>query len=64
MSETKVTIDTKKKEITIVMPLTTPRPSKSGKNCTIATTSGNLKTGINHEGKPVTIGVNVYVPNE
>ena len=64
MSEPKVTVDEKKKTITIVLPLLDkPGLSKSEKNFTVATTRGNLKTDAKYKGKPVTIGVNAYYPN-
>jgi hypothetical protein len=40
-----------------------PRPSKSGKTTVIATTSGNQTfSDVTYNGKPVTIGVNAYIP--
>jgi hypothetical protein len=40
-----------------------PRPSKSGKTTVIATTSGNQTfSDVIYDGKPVTIGVNAYIP--
>ena len=39
------------------------RPSKSGKTTVIATSSGNQTfSDITFDGKPVTVGVNAYVP--
>ncbi len=64
MKEATVTIDEKKKTVTIVMPLTKPTPSKSGKTMVIATTRGNQRTDTKFDGEPVTIGVNVYYPNK
>ena len=60
--EVKVTIDTKKKELTITMPLMDPKPSKSGKSLTIASTLGNFRSDTLFEGKRVTVGVNAYIP--
>lgn len=37
--------------------------SASGKSIVIATTRGNQPTGLNIDGKPLTIGVNAYIPN-
>jgi hypothetical protein len=56
-----VTIDEKKKQITIVADLQTPQPSKSGKTLVIASTRGNLKTSAQFQGKNVTVGLNVYI---
>jgi len=40
-----------------------PRPSKSGKTIVIATSSGNQTfADLLFDGKPVTIGVNAYIP--
>ena len=61
--ETKVTVDTKKKELTIVMPLIEPRESKSRKSLTIASTFGNLQTDTQFQGKNITLGVNAYIKN-
>jgi hypothetical protein len=60
----KVTIDKKKGTLTIELPLIDPaRPSSSGKNALIATTSGNKTADVTHNGKAVTVGCNVYIPN-
>lgn len=55
-----VTVDKKKGTITIVLPLQKPERSASGKTMVIATTRGNIQPGETYEGKPITIGVNVY----
>jgi len=47
----------------IAVPLQTPTPSKcSGKTLVVATTHGNCKTDVLVAGKPVTIGLNAYIP--
>lgn len=56
------TIDKAKNELVIRMPLQAPTPSKSGKTLVVASTLGNIKTDLVVEGKPVTIGVNAYIP--
>ena len=57
-----VQLDEKAGQITITLPVS-PRPSKSGKTTVIATTSGNQTFSDNvFDGKPITIGVNAYVP--
>lgn len=61
--EVKVTVDEKKKELTIVMPLIDPRESKSGKSLTIASTFGNYRSDATYKGEPVTLGINAYIPN-
>jgi len=38
--------------------------SASGKSIVIASTRGNIKTGVIVEGKELVIGVNAYIPNE
>lgn len=40
-----------------------PEVSKSGKSVVIASTHGNVKTGAEYNGKPITIGFNAYVKN-
>lgn len=39
-----------------------PRMSNSGKSKVIASTMGNVKTIVEYEGKPITVGVNAYIP--
>jgi len=39
-----------------------PAPSSSGKTLVVATTRGNIQTDAKVNGKPVTIGVNAYIP--
>lgn len=63
MSDPKVTIDTKKKVMTIELPIEMDPPaSKSGKSLTVASTRGGLRTGTQFKGKPLTINVNAYIP--
>ena len=57
----KVTIDEKKKVMTIEIPLQEPTPSASGKTKVIATTRGNVDTGATYAGQPVRIGINAYI---
>lgn len=59
----KVTVDKTKKEVTIVLPLTEPKPSKSGKSKTIASTFGNFQSDATYDGQRVTVGVNAYIRN-
>jgi len=50
------------KTLTVEMTVS-PRPSKSGKTVVIATSSGNQTfSDVTYDGKPVTIGVNAYIP--
>jgi hypothetical protein len=39
-----------------------PVPSASGKTLVVCTTRGNHKTAAMIDGKPVTIGLNAYIP--
>jgi len=39
-----------------------PAPSKSGKTLVLASTRGNQKTTLVFEGRPVTVGLNAYIP--
>lgn len=48
--------------LVITMPLSEPTPSASGKSLVVATTRGNLRTTATVNGKPITIGVNAYIP--
>ncbi len=45
----------------VTMPLQPPTASASGKTKVIASTRGN-KVLTTHDGKPVTIGLNAYIP--
>ena len=54
-----VTLD--KGILTIKIGTTQPRPSASGKTLVVASTAGNVKTGVLIDGKPVTIGLNAYI---
>ena len=58
--EMKVKVDNS--TLTIVIPLVKPpKPSKSGKSLTVATTHGNVPTEASIQGKPVIVGVNAYI---
>lgn len=46
----------------IRLPLQLPSPSASGKTLVVATTHGNRPTSAVIDGKPVTVGVNAYIP--
>ncbi|MES2923147.1 MAG: hypothetical protein V4819_16445 [Verrucomicrobiota bacterium] len=49
-------------ELVIRLPLQAPTPSSTGKSLTVATTRGNVRTTATVNGKPVTVGVNAYIP--
>jgi hypothetical protein len=49
-------------ELVIRISLQEPAPSASGKTLVVATTRGNIQTDATVNGKPVTIGVNAYIP--
>ena len=38
------------------------RPSKSGKTMLVASSGGNVSTSAIVDGKPVTVGLNAYIP--
>ena len=38
------------------------RPSKSGKTMLVASSGGNVTTTAMVDGKPVTVGLNAYIP--
>lgn len=60
----KVTIDEKKKEVTIVLPLNEhPEPSASGKTTPIAD-ARNEKTDVVFQGKPIKVNCQVYFKNQ
>jgi len=49
-------------ELVIRIPLQRPQPSASGKTLVVASTRGNMKTDAMIDGKPITIGLNAYIP--
>lgn len=49
-------------ELVVRLPLQTPTPSSSGKTLVVATTRGSVKSTAMVNGKPVTVGVNAYIP--
>ncbi len=49
-------------ELVIRMPLQKPTPSATGKTLVVASSRGNVKTSAQVDGKPITIGVNAYIP--
>lgn len=53
-----------KKKLIIEADLETPRPSGSGKTLIVATTGGNIATGVKIDGKEVKLGLNAYVPKD
>lgn len=57
----KVTINGKK--LVIELDIDEARTqSASGKTLRVASTSGNVKTGVQVDGKELVIGVNAYIP--
>ncbi len=52
----------KKKMLVITAPIADrPSASKSGKNLLLASTGGNLNTGVKMDGKDIILGLNAYV---
>lgn len=49
-------------KLIIEIDLQTPTPSASGKTLVVASTRGNTVTDVKVDGKPVTIGLNAYIP--
>ena len=47
--------------LTIEVPVSL-RPSKSGKTMLVASSGGNVTTTATVDGKPVTVGLNAYIP--
>lgn len=50
-----------KDKLVISIPMQEPTPSSTGKSLTVASTRGNMKTDVEVNGKPLTIGVNAYI---
>ncbi|MFA5355095.1 MAG: hypothetical protein WC291_12775 [Thermodesulfovibrionales bacterium] len=49
-------------KLIITCDLEEPTPSSSGKTLVVASTRGNMKTTCMVNGKPLTIGLNAYIP--
>ncbi|TCD46833.1 hypothetical protein [Chlorobium sp. N1] len=49
-------------KLCIEIDLEKPAPSSSGKTLVVASTRGNAVTDVKVDGKPVTIGLNAYIP--
>ena len=54
-------VEIKGNELVITIALNEPRPSASGKTLVVATTSGNVVTTAQVQGKPIIIGLNAYI---
>jgi hypothetical protein len=54
-------VEIKGNELIIRIPMQKPTPSASGKTLVVASTRGNVVTGAEVDGKPVTIGLNAYI---
>lgn len=55
-------VTVEKNDLVIRIPMGTPTPSATGKTLVVASTRGNKATGCLIDGKPVTVGVNAYIP--
>lgn len=49
-------------KLIITCDLEEPVPSSSGKTLVVASTRGNMRTDLTVNGKPLTIGLNAYIP--
>lgn len=50
------------KKLIITCDLEKPTPSASGKTLVVVSTRGNMRTSCMVEGKPLTVGLNAYIP--
>ena len=58
-----MTVQILDKNLVITIPMAQPlKPSKSGKSLTVASTYGNVRTTAIVNGKPLTVGLNCYIP--
>lgn len=55
-------VEIKDGNLIITIPMQTPTPSSTGKTLVVASSRGNVKTDAMVNGKPVTIGLNAYIP--
>jgi len=58
------TVTVESGNLVIRIPLQDPKPSKTGKTLLVASTGGFQKTTAEVDGKPVTVGVNAFIPRE
>ena len=49
-------------KLIITCDLEEPVPSSSGKTLVVASTRGNMRTALTVDWKPLTIGLNAYIP--
>ena len=56
-----MTVEIKGSEMVIKIQMQEPRPSASGKTLVVATTSGNVVTTAQVNGKAVIVGLNAYI---
>jgi len=54
-------IDAEAGKLTLVLKLQEPTPSASGKTLVVATTHGNVSSGVKLNGQDVIVGVNAYI---
>jgi hypothetical protein len=57
-------VDKNQKWLTIKIPMQTPKPSKSGKNLVVATSSGPRSDEATFNGKPIRAVASAWIPNE
>ena len=57
-----VTAEVKGGNLVISIPMQTPTPSATGKSLVVASTRGNLRLSTLVNGKPLTLGLNAYIP--
>ncbi len=50
------------KTLIIEAPLQTPKLSSTGKTFIVASSGGTVKTGVEYEGKPISLGLNAFFP--
>ena len=56
-----MTVTQDKNDLVIRIPLGKPVPSASGKTFVVASSRGNMPTGILVEGQPVIVGFNAFI---
>lgn len=57
-------VEVKGKDLIITLPIEEPRLSPTGKTMMVATSHGNIKTGLMVRGKELIVGVNAYTKAE
>lgn len=64
MAKETLSVKIEGKVLVVRIPMQEPTASASGKTLVVATTHGNVDTGVQHpDGGTIKLGLNAYIPN-